>query len=1037
MCFFSRGTRILAIVSGRPIAIRPATMRCRWAGLLLLCAGAMFTPPVHAGEIVPLELRVGSVLLLPGDNLLAQPHSPVNTTVPYLLRLDGAITPQRRTALAGAGAVVCDFIPPDGFVVKLSGQSVASLAALDFVTWLGPIHPEWKIAPTLQDMLAGDDPPGNPAPIPLVISTFLGEGDSGILQVLHTHAAQSVASYGAGGRRFVGATVSPSAVPAVVELPGVQFVEVAPVLAPRNDSNAWILQSNVPGSRPAWERGLLGQGQIAGLIDSGIDRDHCAFRDPTPVGRQNRKIVAIRGEALPDAHGTYVAGTLAGDADVVGQPDGYDGMAPRARISFTDFALVQTQPMSVYDWFADAHADGARVHSNSWGDDSNAAYTALCSMVDAFAHDHEDSLLIFAATNLPTLRSPENAKNVLAVGASMDDPNQHLFYSGGTGPTPDGRRKPEIFAPGYGTWSARYDGIHDCEFSPWFGTSVAAPAIAGAGLLVRQYFVEGRYPAGGPPQPFLPSAALVKAVLLNGAVDMTGAPAGGNQYPSDEEGWGRLVLDHALEFPGDTRKLWVYERRNAAGLQTGEQWSSPPVHVQSGGTPLRITLVFTEPPGAPMASNPVVNNLNLELTGPQGTGSATYHGNWFSGGQSVSGGTPDTQNNVQQILLLSPAPGAYGVTIHGGETFAGPQGFALVISGDAVVDPVVFPDCNGNGVLDSTDIATGFSADCQTNGIPDECESLTDCTSNGIPDECEDLPDCNGNGIPDLCEPALDCNNNGIPDECEDLPDCNYNGIPDTCDVLHLSSADCQPDGIPDECQVPLGVFPYAGPPGNVIPESPPFQDSQTLFVDDYYVVADVDLALQIEHEWNGDLIVQLAHAGVTATVIHRPGCPLPNPYFGYNDKGFDVVLDDWTDQSIEYATSGGFGPVTGTYRPHPDSLSVFNGLDAHGPWTITLVDPIQGCVGKLNAWELRIGTPTGPPPGCDRPGDCTGDGFVDEADYLIFEGCLAGPLQSVSPECQCADLNGDGRTDLLDFAGFQDSAGQSKTVIITHKVLQ
>jgi len=1012
-------------------------MRRRTAGLLIVCAGFAGTALLHATEIVPLELRCGMVRLEPDDNLLAQPRRTVDVTTPYLLRLNGPITPQRRTALAEAGAVLADFIPPDGYVVRIEDQTVALLASLGFVTWLGPIHSEWKIAPTLQDMLAGDDPPDDSPPISLVISTFLGVDDSDIRRVLQSHAAQWVASHEAGGRWFVSAWVSPRALPALAKLPGVQFVEPSPVLGPRNNSNSWILQSNVPGSRPLWQQGLLGQGQIAGLIDSGIDRDHCAFRDPRPIGPRHRKIVAIRGGAVPDAHGTSIAGTLAGDAEVIGQPDGYDGMAPLARISFTDFALIQALPLSVYDRFVDAHADGARVHNNSWGDDNNCAYTALCSIIDAFAFKYEESLLVFAVTNEPTLRSPENAKNVLAVGASMDAPDQDRFCSGGTGPTLDGRRKPEIFAPGCGTWSAHHDGIQACEFGQWFGTSVAAPAIAGAGLLVRQYFVEGRYPADGPPRPFLPSAALIKAVLLNGAVDMTGVPAGGNQYPSNQEGWGRLLLDDVLEFPADARKLWVYERRNADGLQTGEQWSAPSVHVLSGATPLRITLAYTEPPGATMASNPVLNNLNLELKGPLEAGPVTYRGNWFSGGRSVAGGTADSRNNVEQILLPDPAPGTYTVTIRGTEVRMDRQGFALVISGGVTVDSAVFPDCNGNGVLDTEDIITGFSQDCQSNGIPDECEGLPDCNSNGIPDECESLPDCNSNGVPDLCEPDLDCNGNGIPDECESLPDCNYNGIPDTCDVLGSFSADCQPDGIPDECQRPLRITTYVGPPGcYVSPFGYPPQDSQTLIVEDHYLIADVNLGLRIEHQWNGDLIVQLAHDGVTATVIHRPGYPIPNPHVGFGDTGFDVTLDDWTNDSIEYATSGAYGPVTGTFRPHPDPLSVFNGMDVHGAWTITLLDPIPDFVGRLNAWELRIGTPAGPPPGCERPGDCTEDGYVNEADYLIFADCLAGPVLPISAECQCADLNGDGRTDLRDFAGFQDSFGPSKTVIVPQKGL-
>lgn len=76
--------------------------------------------------------------------------------------------------------------------------------------------------------------------------------------------------------------------------------------------------------------------------------------------------------------------------------------------------------------------------------------------------------------------------------------------------------------------------------------------------------------------------------------------------------------------------------------------------------------------------------------------------------------------------------------------------------------------------------AAPFSEDCNTNGVPDECD-VADGTSE-------------------------DCNNNGIPDECDvadgTSEDCNANGIPDECDVASGTSEDCQGDGIPDECQL-------------------------------------------------------------------------------------------------------------------------------------------------------------------------------------------------------------------------------------------
>ncbi len=33
------------------------------------------------------------------------------------------------------------------------------------------------------------------------------------------------------------------------------------------------------------------------------------------------------------------------------------------------------------------------------------------------------------------------------------------------------------------------------------------------------------------------------------------------------------------------------------------------------------------------------------------------------------------------------------------------------------------PDCNGNGVEDAVDIASGYSVDLDGNGVPDECDA--------------------------------------------------------------------------------------------------------------------------------------------------------------------------------------------------------------------------------------------------------------------------------------------------------------------------
>ena len=74
-------------------------------------------------------------------------------------------------------------------------------------------------------------------------------------------------------------------------------------------------------------------------------------------------------------------------------------------------------------------------------------------------------------------------------------------------------------------------------------------------------------------------------------------------------------------------------------------------------------------------------------------------------------------------------------------------------------------DCDGNGMTDGCDIATGAATDCNGNGRIDACEiagGAADCNANGVPDECDE--DCNANGEPDDCEspPYPDFDGDGV-----------------------------------------------------------------------------------------------------------------------------------------------------------------------------------------------------------------------------------------------------------------------------------
>ncbi|MBI4717293.1 MAG: right-handed parallel beta-helix repeat-containing protein [Planctomycetes bacterium] len=149
-------------------------------------------------------------------------------------------------------------------------------------------------------------------------------------------------------------------------------------------------------------------------------------------------------------------------------------------------------------------------------------------------------------------------------------------------------------------------------------------------------------------------------------------------------------------------------------------------------------------------------------------------------------------------------------------------------------------DCNGNDTLDACDVHSGWSTDCDADGVPDECQPDSDCNENGNRDICDVAAgvsaDCSANGVPDECE--ADCNGNGRADSCDVLlgeaADCNGDVVPDSCDLAAGSSFDEFPvggDGVPDECQG-LIRFPhpryatiqaaiYAAPGGGTVLVSP------------------------------------------------------------------------------------------------------------------------------------------------------------------------------------------------------------------------
>ncbi len=291
----------------------------------------------------------------------------------------------------------------------------------------------------------------------------------------------------------------------------------------------------------------------------------------------------------------------------------------------------------------------------------------------------------------------------------------------------------------------------------------------------------------------------------------------------------------------------------------------------------------------------------------------------------------------------------------------------------------IVDDCNANGAGDHCDVVGGFSADCDENDIPDECQ-----------------PDCSSDGVPDVCE-----------------ADCNTNGVADPCDILSQVSMDCNANGIPDECDDVGGVADLLNvfdPPIDMIANNV-FQDD--LLVTTPGTIADINFLLDIGYRI-GNLTVQLAHNGTTITILDRPGVPDDGP-LGNGQLGYDIVVDDeGTGGALEDVGNFGspFEPIVSPPNYTPDQpLSTFDGMPSEGTWTVTVTTHSSSPSHSFYNWGVNITLGT-----ADSSCDCNDNGVQDVDD--IANGTSADCDGNVVPdecEIQARDCNANGTLDACD----------------------
>jgi serine protease AprX len=451
-----------------------------------------------------------------------------------------------------------------------------------------------------------------------------------------------------------------------------------------------------------------GQGELVAGADTGFDTGSTTDVHPAFKGRVHKLVGLGRPGRSddPQGHGTHVAGSVLGDGESATMGGRIRGTAPQATLylqsTLDSGGGLGGLPPDLRDLFTPAYQESARVHTNSWGSTvPGLPYDSSAREIDAMVWENQDLVICFAAGNDGTddngngvvdagsIGSQAAAKNCITVGASendrpdfahtygeywpgnfrvkplstdlqADDPEGMVAFSS-RGPTQEGRIKPDVVAPGTCILSTLSRAVRrpSTDFGesgdPLFffdsGTSMATPLVAGCVAVLRSALRA---------HDVAPSAALVKAMLVNGAVAIPGqfTPSETGASPNANSGFGRVDL---------ARSIVVEPTGESSGFVDGEALEMGGEHTVTIDVPrgrtLTATLVWTDPPGPGLQ-----NDLDLIVK----AGSRERHGNRGTAADF------DRSNNVERVVWPRIPAGTVTLTVRAFRITTSSQPFACV-----------------------------------------------------------------------------------------------------------------------------------------------------------------------------------------------------------------------------------------------------------------------------------------------------------------------------------------------------------------------
>ncbi len=670
----------------------------------------------HTKGILPLRNAPTLIAAQPPEQAAAAVTALRASLQHFVIQFAAPLSKTERIALERGGVQLQTYIGDNAFFARATERyAAATLEGFDKLFAVVPIERDWKLH---RSFLTGDIPDWA-----ILVTDPVEERDrqkaaetgadpasgkqsetwfaSYVLfhkDVTLADAAKLVHSYGgivqSELKTMNGLVVllPPDGLYALVDEDSVQYAEPPlPPFSTVNAENRAITETDLVQAPPY---NLDGSGVTVMVYDGGTLRTtHQDFS-----GR------AVNGDSTgTSSHATHVAGTVGGDGTASGGAN--RGMAPGVNIVGYEFetagplveGFLYTDPGDLEANYTDAIAiHGAQISNNSIGTntarngfdcDATGDYGITSGVIDGIVRGSvsggEPFRVIWAngnergssrcGTSYVSTAPPAGAKNHITVGALSAITEEPASFTS-WGPVDDGRIKPDISAPGVDVVSLNNTG--DTAYTSKSGTSMASPTVCGIAALVMQDFR-----VNYPDQPD-PRNSTLKVLFAHSAADETTGQD--NRGPDFIYGYGSVRAPAVIELERSGNFL-------EAEVDQGEVFSFL-VFVNPGDTELKVTLAWDDVPASPLVIPSLVNDLDLEVF----DAANNQHFPWTLDPGNPSAPAvrtqPDHINNIEQVVIDAPAPGAYRVNIVGFNVPQGPQVFSVTATPQLI-------NCSSQGVV--------------------------------------------------------------------------------------------------------------------------------------------------------------------------------------------------------------------------------------------------------------------------------------------------------------------------------------------------